>query len=269
MVPDKKYDIIICDQCGKQSEPDMRFCTYCGAALTKNPINFSSTPTSTSTSTPPYTPISTSTPTSTSTPISTSTPTSTSTSSESQAGNLLFQRLISKTNNDSTQPSQVKQIAKRPKTITAANKTKRITRTQTQKTATSTVSVIDSKLKLKLLEQLKDLNKLDRTLEASAIISYRDHNVLAAATSTRTSESLMVTIASTIFDICSDSIKALGGGKIRILNITAEQITLLLSPINLDTVLIVVTNPKSNVGLISMYMEITCERIKGLLGNSS
>ncbi|NVM02365.1 MAG: hypothetical protein HWN67_08510 [Candidatus Helarchaeota archaeon] len=234
-MPNNIYDIIICDQCGRQSEPDMRFCTYCGAALTKNPLNFSSTSSSPSTS------------------------------SESQAGNLLFQRLQSKTNEEPKQPSRVKQISKSPKTISSVAKMKRITRTKPQKPTTGTVSVVDSKLKLKLLEQLKDLNKLDRTLEASAIIRYRDHNVLAAATSTRTSENLMVTIASTIFDICSDSIKALGGGNIRILNITAEQITLLLSPINPDTVLIVVTNPKSNVGLISMYMEISCERIRNLL----
>ncbi|MFX0137438.1 MAG: hypothetical protein ACFFDN_27610 [Candidatus Hodarchaeota archaeon] len=236
-MPNKQYDIIICDQCGKQSEPDMRFCTYCGAALTKNPLDFSST--------------------------------STSKNSESEAGNLLFQRLKSKSNKEPKQPSRIKQVTKHPKTATSIAKTKRIARTTSQKTIATTVSVVDSKLKLKLLEQLKDLNKLDRTLEASAIIRYRDHNVLAAATSTRTSENLMVTIASTIFDICSDSIKALGGGKIRILNITAEQITLLLSPVNPDTVLIVVTNPKSNVGLISMYMEITCDRVRGLLKNSS
>ncbi len=234
-MPNNKYDIIICDQCGRQSEPDMRFCTYCGAALTKNPIDFSSTSSSTSTNT------------------------------ESEAGSLLFQRLQSKTNQKQKQPNRLKPISKSPKTVSSTAKMKRVARPKPKKPAIRTVTVIDSKLKLKLLEQLKDLNKLDRTLEASAIIRYRDHNVLAAATSTRTSENLMVTIASTIFDICSDSIKALGGGKIRILNITAEQITLLLSPIDSDTVLIVVTNPKSNVGLISMYMEITCERVRGLL----
>ncbi len=233
MPRDKDYNIIICDQCGKQSEPDMRFCTYCGASLTRNPINL---------------------PKNSDTVIS-----------QPSAGNLLLQGLSSKTTekiqpkpSTPTRVTPQKAVVKSTSAVKPKPQQKRVPKPAKQ-------VIVDQKLKLQLLEHLKELNKLDRTLEASAIIRYRDHSVLASATSTRTSESLMVTITSTIYDICADSVKALGGGKIRILNITAENITMLLSPVNEDTVLIVVTNPKSNVGLISMYMEIACDKIRALI----
>jgi len=218
----------------------MRFCTYCGASLTQNPINPSSGTTSTSAST------------------------SITSTSGSQAGDLLFQRLSSKTVAKPQSKVQT-QVTPKPRGVAVVTKPKKVKTSQPRTTRVVKQTIVDQKLKLRLLEHLKELNKLDRTLEASAIIRYRDHTVLAAATSTRTSENLMVTITSTIFDICQDSIKALGGGKIRILNITAENVTLLLSPIDDGTVLIVVTNPKSNVGLISMYMELTCDKIREIL----
>ncbi|MHA1376993.1 MAG: zinc-ribbon domain-containing protein [Candidatus Helarchaeota archaeon] len=247
MPRNRKYDIIICDQCGAQSEPDMRFCTNCGASLTKNPINTN--------------------PTQTNSVISTQTHSTNKPTPPKQAGTLLFQRLSSKNASqplDATSKNVTKKV-KNPQNVASVVKTSQIKKPTPRSPRVIKKTVVDEKLKLKLLEHLKELNKLDRTLEASAIVRYRDHTVLAAATSSRTSENLMVTITSTIFDICQDSIKALGGGKIRILNITADNITLLLSPVNDETVLIVVTNPKSNVGLIAMYMELACDKVNALL----
>ena len=173
MPDDNEYKIIICNQCGAQSEPDMRFCTNCGASLTQNPI----------------------------TPTTKPAQTSTTITTESQAGNLLFQRLSSKTPSKPKKTKSVTKLPVKPQRIEAkpikSKPQKRVTRVEKK-------VVVDQKYKLKLLEHLKELNKLDRTLEASAIIRYRDHTVMAAATSSRTSESLMVTITSTIFDICQD-----------------------------------------------------------------
>lgn len=238
MPDNKQYRVIICDQCGRQSEPDMRFCTYCGAALTKSSVKISST--------------------------------TTTKNSDSEAGNLLFQRLKSKDDAESEiKPSDtVKTVSKKASKSVNESKTESPMKDKIQTATTQVGHVVNQKLKLKLLEHLKNLNKLDRTLEASAIIHYRDHSVLAAATSTRSSKTLMATIAGTVFDICSDSIKALGGGQIRVLNITAENITVMLSPVNQDIVLIVVTNPKSNVGLISMYLELTAQKVRALLEES-
>ena len=115
-----------------------------------------------------------------------------------------------------------------------------------------------------LIEFLRGLNKLDRNLEASAVVK-RDGTILASAHSSRAKPEMMATICSTLYGIAQDSIRAISGGKMRLITLTAEHSVLMLTPINDDTILLLVTSPKSNIGLISHYSETVSQNIAKFL----
>lgn len=116
----------------------------------------------------------------------------------------------------------------------------------------------------KIKEHLHGLNKLDKLLEASAVLR-RDGTILTSAISNRYNEKMMSMIAMNIFDIATDSIKALSGGTLKLLTMYADNALVVLSHINKQTVLILITSPKSQVGLISMYSQIISQKIDKLL----
>lgn len=120
-------------------------------------------------------------------------------------------------------------------------------------------------LKEELKEHLNNLNKMDRTLEASLIARWKSSQILASAFSSRASENLLATIASTLWTINTDSVRALGGGPLKVIILNAEKITTMVAPIDRHTVIISISNPKSNIGLISMYLEMIAKKIAPLL----
>ena len=119
-----------------------------------------------------------------------------------------------------------------------------------------------------LIEFLRGMSRLDRFLEASAVVT-RDGTLLASAHSTRAKPEMMSTISSALYGIGEDSIRAISGGKIRLVTIIAEQCVLMLSPINEDTILLLVTSPKSNLGLLHMQSELVAQNIAKFLATFS
>jgi predicted regulator of Ras-like GTPase activity (Roadblock/LC7/MglB family) len=142
---------------------------------------------------------------------------------------------------------------------------KRAKKGEPKKSIAAKKVTLDDELKEKLNTHLKSLNKMDRTLEASLITRWKANQVLAAAISTRAPENLLSTIASTLWSINSDATHALGGGRIKVIILNAENITTMVAPIDKHTIIISVSNPKSNVGLISMYLETIAKKIAPLL----
>ncbi|MHC1590559.1 MAG: hypothetical protein ACXQS8_00565 [Candidatus Helarchaeales archaeon] len=47
--------------------------------------------------------------------------------------------------------------------------------------------------------------------------------------------------------------------------LNAQNITLMIAPVDPSTVIISILNPKSNLGLISMYLEVMAKKIQLLL----
>jgi len=120
--------------------------------------------------------------------------------------------------------------------------------------------------KEKLKEALHSLNKLDKMLEASAIID-RDGTILVSAVSNRYSEQMMAMVTMNIFDIASDSIKALSGGNLKLLNLIADNAIVMLTWVNSQTVLILITSPKSQIGLLTMYSQLISQKINEILSS--
>jgi predicted regulator of Ras-like GTPase activity (Roadblock/LC7/MglB family) len=232
--------IVICALCGTQVEEQKRFCPQCGA-----PINTSNTNPS---PTPP--------------------------SPTSQAASTLFDTLKTKKQEDPTKnPStprpkpiqtsvvEVSTSKERPKTF--KQKPLGVIKPETPQPAAKAVP-LTSDTREQLIEFLRGLNRLDRSLEASAVVK-RDGTILASAHSSRAKPEMMATICSTLFGIAQDSIRAIAGGRMRMISVTAEQSVLMLTQINEDTILLLVTSPKSNIGLISMYSETLAQNIAKFL----
>ncbi|HUX99725.1 MAG TPA: roadblock/LC7 domain-containing protein [Candidatus Deferrimicrobium sp.] len=232
--------IVICALCGTQVEAQKRFCPQCGAPI--------SPPT---TNSPGNTP-----------------------SQTSQAASTLFNTLTTKKQvvPDKNQPSPTPIPMQTP--IVEVSKGKERPKTFKQKplgvikpeTPPSTVkrAQLGNETREQLIEFLRGLNKLDRSLEASAVVK-RDGTILASAHSTRAKPEMMATICSTLFGIAQDSIRAIAGGRMRMITVSAEQSVLMLTQINDDTILLLVTSPKSNIGLISMYSETLAQNIAKFL----
>ncbi|TFG04209.1 MAG: hypothetical protein EU536_05020 [Promethearchaeota archaeon] len=238
--------IVICSQCGFQTEADKRFCPNCGAPI--EPARYTEVIPST----------------------------------RQAAASALFSNLQAKkeSNGDTTaevqstpaMPSQpirkdppITDVKERPKTF--VKKPLGVAKPQHQE-AKAAPKLPSTQVKDQLIEFLKELNKLDRTLEASAVVR-RDGTLLASAHSSRAKPEMMATISSTLYSIAIDSIRAISGGKMRMVTITAEQCVLMLTNVDKDTILILVTSPKSNLGLVSMYSELMAQNIAKFLAKLS
>ncbi len=236
--------IVICPMCGAQTEDDKRFCPVCGATLdTPSPPSHNHA-------------------------VANNTP-------KTAAASTLFSRLQTKkeaeppTSAAATKPAarakptpSAKPAASRPKTF----KTKPLGVARSQPAPSrAKQAAIPADIKEQLIEFLRGLNKLDRSLEASAVVR-RDGSLLASAHSSRVKPEMMATISSTLFGIAADSIRAISGGPMRIVTITAQQVVLMLRPINEETILLLVTGANSNIGLISMRSEVVAQNIAKFLG---
>jgi len=248
--------IIICSQCGTQAESHKKFCPNCGAALASSsspnprPQAAKASGSSAHTSAP----------------------------SPTAAGSALFTALQQKKQDPSTNgngavktaassPSvvAVEKKAERPKTF--AKKPLGVAKPETPSPKVKHAE-ISKEEQAQLIEFLRGLNRLDRFLEASAVVK-KDGTLLASAHSTRAKPEMMTTISSTLFSISEDSIRAISGSKIRAVTIMAETCVLMLCPINDDTILLLVTSPKSNLGLLSMQSEMVSQNIAKLLATFS
>jgi len=249
--------VIICSQCGVQCEDDMRFCSVCGAPLrlnrNSNPVN---------PEVPSHNPhldnnwrIET---------------------TENVSAPSLFETLVqAKTkenhnNNESVLNSDPHQAVVANKSNTRSSEVSvrptpppRTKIRQQLKIPTKKSDLPPAKT-AELKELLRSLNKLDKLLEASAIMR-RDGTILSSAVSNKYNEDMMSMVAMNIFDIAADSIKALSGGNLKLLHLMADNALVLLSWINNQTVLILITSPKSQVGLISMYSQLVSQKIDKVL----
>ncbi len=237
--------IVICSQCGFQTEADKKFCPNCGAPI-ESPGHQSYT------HAPP--------------------------STKRVAASTLFSRLKEKKetspNNDVDASSASVKPVPTVKSVLSVSEKKLRPKTfkkkplgvsqQTARKSTKTSAAITKPIKDQLIGFLRELNKLDRTLEASAVVK-SDGTLLASAHSSRAKPEMMATISSTLYGIAKDSIRAISGGKMRMVTITAEHTVLMLTAINIDTMLLLVTSPKSNLGLISMYSELVGQNIDKFL----
>lgn len=238
--------IVICSQCGFQTEASKRFCPNCGA-----PIGAQVAPAS-----PP--------------------------STKQVAASTLFSVLQDKKESNSQDTASAGSKPVTPKTkprpsagssvavrerktrpTTFKQKPLGVAKPATTKRAT-TKAVLSKNIKSQLIGFLRELNKLDRNLEASAVVK-RDGTLLASAHSSRAKPEMMATISSTLFGIAKDSIRAISGGKMRMVTITAKNIVLMLTHINEETILLLVTSPRSNLGLISHYSELVAQNISKFL----
>ncbi len=233
--------IVICPMCGAQTEANKKFCPICGAPLNN---------------------------------VSPSGLNSTSASSTSNAASTLFSRLqnkkkaepnkhssVSSTPSSSSAAVQIVERKERPKVF----KQKPLgIATPHETTSRAKPSGLTADVQAQLIEFLRGLNRLDKNLEASAVVR-RDGSLLASAHSSRVKPEMMATITSTLFGIAEDSVRAISGGKMRIVTITAQQITLMLRPINDETILLLATGPNSNIGLITMKSELVAQNIANFL----
>ncbi len=236
--------IVICPMCGAQTEATKKFCPVCGATITP-----SSGGSFSSSATPNDTP-------------------------KVDAASTLFSRLQDKKpveepkHKDTAHSSHVHKPAspaadkkERPKTF----KTKPLGVAEPEKMVTTGKTIdMTPEVKTHLIQFLGGLNKLDKNLEASAVVR-RDGSLLASAHSSRVKPEMMATITSALFGIAQDSIRAISGGKMRIITINAEQVILMLRPINEETILLLVTGPNSNIGLITMKSELVAQNIAAFL----
>ncbi|MHA1798926.1 MAG: hypothetical protein ACTSVY_10825 [Candidatus Helarchaeota archaeon] len=124
--------------------------------------------------------------------------------------------------------------------------------------------VIPDYIREKMKIELMNLGKLDRTLEAAAIVDIENAELIISAFSTRASNELLKIIATTVYRINEDSLKALQAGDTKIMMLQASEISLMLSPITKELILILVTNSRSNLGMISFYAEIISQKINEL-----
>ncbi len=248
--------IIICSQCGTQAESHKKFCPNCGAALASSPSPNMRPQVAKASGSNAHA----------------------SAPSPTAAGSALFSALQQKKQDPSTNgngavktaassPSglAVERKAERPKTF--AKKPLGVAKPETPSPNVKHAE-ISKEEQAQLIEFLRGLNRLDRSLEASAVVK-KDGTLLASAHSTRAKPEMMTTISSTLFSISEDSIRAISGGKIRAVTIMAETCVLMLCPINDDTILLLVTSPKSNLGLLSMQSEMVSQNIAKLLATFS
>ncbi|NHI93838.1 MAG: zinc-ribbon domain-containing protein [Candidatus Lokiarchaeota archaeon] len=224
--------IIICRQCGSQNEEGSRFCITCGASLK---------------------------PTSIEKEIIASRPVLIE--NISQKSSFLFNTMRSlsekKVDEKSVSPSQ-KPVSQ------DINEQSPITTVQDDKIEKFYIS---DKIKEKMTIELNNLGKLDRTLEAAAVVDINAADLIISAFSTRASNELLKIIATTIYRINEDSLKSLKAGDIKIMMLQAEDISLILSPITSRLVLILVTNSRSNLGMISFYAEIISQKMNLIMKN--
>lgn len=248
--------IIICSQCGTQAESHKKFCPNCGAALT--------TPSSHN----PHRPAA---------KASGSNVQASAPSSGAAASALVTALQQKKQDPSANGNGDVKTAVASTSVIAVEKKTERPKTFAKKPLGVAKPGAPPAKVKqaeiskeerAQLIEFLRGLNRLDRFLEASAVVK-KDGSLLASAHSTRAKPEMMTTISSTLFSISEDSIRAISGGKIRSVSIMAETCVLMLSPINEDTILLLVTSPKSNLGLLSMQSEVVSQNIAKLLATFS
>ncbi|MHA1231993.1 MAG: zinc-ribbon domain-containing protein [Candidatus Helarchaeota archaeon] len=248
--------VIICSQCGTQCEDDMRFCSVCGAPLRQlgsNPINSQRNNVPRNNRTRERNPI-----------IN-----NTEEISPPNLFEILSQAKAKKNsanNTNSINPQQTQtQISSNNnvETVTVQATPSRVSLRRRIKVPIKTEKLPPAKLE-QLHELLRSLNKLDKLLEASAIMR-RDGTILVSAVSDKYNENMMSMVAMNIFDIAMDSIKALSGGTLKLLTMIADNSLVMLSWINSQTVLIIITSPKSQIGLISMYSQLISQKIDKVL----
>ncbi len=244
--------IVICSMCGAQTEADKKFCPACGAPI--KPSHASTAPKGSARNPP----------------VDRATEKNVPTGS---ARNTLVDRLQDKKDMQKDQPNPLEQSEPEPEPTVTVPERKERPKTFTTKplgvakpASQPTVKgvTLNNEIQEQLIEFLRGLNRLDRNLEASAVVR-RDGSLLASAHSSRVKPNMMATICSTLFGIAEDSIRAISGGKMRIITITAQTSVLMLKPINEDTILLLVTSPNSNIGLISMNSELVAQNIADFL----
>jgi predicted regulator of Ras-like GTPase activity (Roadblock/LC7/MglB family)/ribosomal protein L40E len=116
-------------------------------------------------------------------------------------------------------------------------------------------------------EILKDLEKLDLHIEASAIIK-TDGTILASAISSRISDSLFATIGQNLSMIGTDIIEGLSAGRLRNISVRGTKGVLDVAPItdSKDMLLIIFSNPKVKSGIIYLAVNVVKKQVKEYLG---
>ncbi|MHA1752938.1 MAG: zinc-ribbon domain-containing protein [Candidatus Helarchaeota archaeon] len=252
--------VIICSQCGTQCEDDMRFCSVCGAPL--RPIRHSRRE---DTNNPPnlHQQRQNNRNISIDNEIRAPSLYETLTQAKDKSSVNSISNSVNTEVNQGINPvvseSKKVEVVSRP---IPSSRTKVIQKLRRE----HKVSDISSEKSKELKELLRSLNKLDKLLEASAIMK-RDGTILASAISDKYGDNMMSMIAMNIFDIATDSIKALSGGNLKVLHIIADNALVILSYINSQTLLVLITSPKSQIGLISMYSQLVSQKIDKVLNS--
>ena len=119
---------------------------------------------------------------------------------------------------------------------------------------------------------MKNLLTIDNYIEAAAILKI-DGTILAAALSSRISDSLFATIGQNLSMIGADIIQGLSAGDLQSISIRGSQGVLDLAPFNKNSIaremiLIILSHPKVKSGVISFAVKNLEKQIINFLNGS-
>lgn len=110
-------------------------------------------------------------------------------------------------------------------------------------------------------EILRNISRLDKNIEASAIIN-PDGVILSSALSGRVNDSLFVSIGKTLSVIGNDIVNALNTGALKSVTINGTHGKFSLAPIVSDVLLLILTGPRGKAGIIHLAVSLFKKQFK-------
>lgn len=110
-------------------------------------------------------------------------------------------------------------------------------------------------------EILKNISRLDKNIEASAIIN-PDGVILSSALSGRVNNSLFASIGKTLSVLGNDIVNALNTGALKSVTINGTHGKFSLSPIVSDVLLLILSGPKVKAGIIHLAVSLFKKKFK-------
>jgi len=110
-------------------------------------------------------------------------------------------------------------------------------------------------------EILKNISRLDKNIEASAIIN-PDGVILSSALSGRVNDSLFASIGKTLSVLGNDIVNALNTGALKSITINGTHGKFSLSPIVSDVLLLILSGPNVKAGIIHLAVSLFKKKFK-------
>ena len=110
-------------------------------------------------------------------------------------------------------------------------------------------------------EILRNISRLDKNIEASAIIN-PDGVILSSALSGRVNDSLFVSIGKTLSVLGNDIVNALNTGALKSVTINGTHGKFSLAPIVSDVLLLILSGPRVKAGIIHLAVSLFKKKFK-------